>query len=133
FTGSTDNHDGTAGNVAETSWPGGQGNNDSSPARLIGDHVRTNPGGLTVAWAEENSRDAIFAALKRRETYATSGTRPVVRFFGGELSDVDCGSTTLVHDAYASGTPMGGELGAVRGARSPRFAVWATKDPGTDA
>src|SRR5436190_4223767 len=133
FVGSTDNHDGAAGSVDEKGWAGGQGNNDSSPTRQIGDEVRTNPGGLAVVWAEENSRDAIFAALRRRETYATSGTRPVVRFFGGDLSDVRCGSSSLVRDAYANGTPMGGELGAVRGERSPRFVVWAAKDPGTAA
>jgi len=131
FVGSTDNHDGAAGSVAESGWGGGQGNNDSSPARQIGDQMRTNPGGLAVAWAEENSRDAIFSALKRRETYATSGTRPVVRFFAGDLSHVACGSEAFVHQAYASGTPMGGEFGPVRGRRSPRFAVWAAKDPGT--
>src|SRR2546426_9219557 len=133
FVGSTDNHDGAAGSVDESGWAGGQGNNDSSPARQIGSNVRNNPGGLAVAWAEENSRDALFAALKRRETYATSGTRPVVRFFGGDLESVTCGSSSFVRDAYASGTPMGGELGAVRGERSPRFAVWAAKDPGTAA
>ncbi len=130
FVGSTDNHDGAAGSVAESGWGGGQGNNDSSPARQIRDKLRTNPGGLAVAWAEENSRDAIFSALRRRETYATSGPRPVVRFFAGDRS-VTCGSTSFVRDAYASGTPMGGELGPVRGRRSPRFAVWAVKDPGT--
>jgi hypothetical protein len=132
FVGSTDNHDGAAGSVAESGWAGGQGNNDSSPVRQIRDNLRTNPGGLAVAWAEENSRDALFSALARRETYATSGTRPVVRFFGGRLARVACGSPALVHDAYASGVPMGGELGAVRGQRSPLFAVWAAKDPGTD-
>jgi hypothetical protein len=131
FVGSTDNHDGAAGSVAETGWVGFEGNDDSSPARQIRDQMRTNPGGLAVAWAEENSRDAIFVALKRRETYATSGTRPVVRFFGGELRHVACGSPTFVRDAYAGGTPMGGELGPL--ARRPRFAVWAVKDPGTGA
>jgi hypothetical protein len=95
--------------------------------------MRTNPGGLAVVWAEENSRDALFDALRRRETYATSGTRPVVRFFGGDLAGVACGTSGFVHDAYASGTPMGGELGPVRGSRSPRFAVWAMKDPGSSA
>ncbi|HZP41705.1 MAG TPA: DUF3604 domain-containing protein, partial [Candidatus Binatia bacterium] len=131
FVGSTDNHDGAAGSVAEAGWAGGQGSGDSSPARQIGDQMRTNPGGLAVAWAEENSRDAIFSALKRRETYATSGTRPVVRFFAGDLAGVACRSASFVRDAYATGTPMGGEIGAGRGARSPRFAVWAAKDPGT--
>ncbi len=131
FIGSTDNHNGAGGSVAEEGWLGGiGGNEDSSPDRQV-DNIRNNPGGLAVAWAEENSRDAIFSALKRRETYATSGTRPVVRFFAGDLADVRCGSASFVRDAYASGTPMGGEIGPVENRRSPRFAVWAAKDPGT--
>jgi hypothetical protein len=131
FTGSTDTHDGTAGNTSERDWIGAQGRNDGSAESLIGDNLRTNPGGLTVAWAEENSRDAIFGALRRRETYATSGTRPIVRFFGGALDDVACGAGDLVSRAYETGTPMGGEIGPVRGGSSPRFVVWAMKDPGT--
>ena len=102
-----------------------------SPARLIANSYRENPGGLTVVWAEENSRDAIFDALRRRETYATSGTRPVVRFFAGDLGGVGCGDADLVRTAYAQGTPMGGELGGLRDDASPTFAVWALKDPGT--
>ncbi len=133
FVGSTDTHDGTAGNVSERDWIGAQGRNDGSTETLIGDHLRTNPGGLAVAWAEENSRDAIFSAFRRRETYATSGTRPIVRFFGGTLDDVACGGADLVSRAYETGTPMGGELGPVRGKTSPRFVVWAMKDPGTPA
>ncbi len=138
FVGSTDSHNGTAGNTAERSrdtagpsWVGAQGQDDGSDARLVGDNMRTNPGGLAVAWAEENSRDAIFSALRRRETYATSGTRPVVRFFAGSLDGVACGTADLVERAYATGVPMGGEIGAVRGRASPRFAVMAAKDPGT--
>ncbi len=131
FIGSTDNHDGAAGSVAEGGWAGGQGNNDSSPARQVGGNMRNNPGGLAVAWAEENSRDAIFSALRRRETYSTSGTRPVVRFFAGDLGRVACGSPTLVHDAYTAGVPMGGEIGPVRASQSPSFVVWAAKDLGT--
>ena len=133
FIGDTDTHDGTAGNTDEPNWEGGQGNNDSSPARQIGEELHTNPGGLAVAWAEENSRDAIFAALRRRETYATSGTRPIVRFFGGTLDGVDCDSPTLIADAYRTGTPMGGDIGGARSPDSPRFAVLAVKDPGTSA
>jgi hypothetical protein len=131
FVGGTDTHNGTAGSVDEAGWEGGQGNNDATPAIQISRQLRTNPGGLTVVWAEENSRDAIFDALRRRETYATSGTRPVVRFFGGDLAGLACGTRDFVRAAYATGTPMGGELGALRGGRSPRFAVWAAKDPGT--
>jgi Protein of unknown function (DUF3604) len=133
FVGGTDTHNGNGGGVDEAGWAGGQGNHDASPGRRISDALRTNPGGLTAVWAEENSRDAVFSALKRRETYATSGTRPIVRFFAGDLKKVTCDSPTLLHDAYARGTPMGGEMGPVRGARSPRFAVWALKDAaGTD-
>jgi hypothetical protein len=131
FVGGTDTHNANAGDVDERQVVGFQGRDDGSAARQIRDNMRTNPGGLTVAWAEENSRDAIFSALARRETYATSGTRPVVRFFGGALDDVACGDPAFVERAYATGTAMGGELGAVRGTASPRFAVWAIKDPGS--
>src|SRR5262249_1720221 len=68
---------------------------------------------------------------RRRETYATSGTRPVVRFFTGSLDGVTCGDGAFIERAYETGTPMGGEIGTVRDAKSPRFAVWAQKDPGT--
>ncbi|MGH7893351.1 MAG: DUF3604 domain-containing protein [Candidatus Binatia bacterium] len=129
FVGGTDTHNGNAGDTAEQEWVGGQGNNDGSAANQIADNLRTNPGGLTVAWAEEKSRDAIFTALRRRETYATSRTRPIVRFFAGDLSGVACGDPELVARAYATGTPMGGELGPLSGGKSPRFAVWALKDP----
>ncbi len=130
FVGDTDTHNANGGDTKERGWQGSMGNSDSSPARRI-DNIRDNPGGLTVVWAEENSRDAISAAFQRRETYATSGTRPVVRFFGGNLPDVDCGAADFVERAYKTATPMGGELGAVRGDASPRFAVLANKDPGT--
>ena len=133
FVGSTDTHNATAGDTEEQGWGGIQGQDDASPARMISDNMRNNPGGLTVVWAEENSRDAIFSALQRRETYATSGTRPIVRFFGGDLSGVECGKADFVARAYTTGTPMGGDVGPVRGKKSPRFALWAMKDPqGTD-
>jgi hypothetical protein len=128
--GSTDNHDATGGNTEEVGWEGGQGNNDASPAGQIRNEVRTNPGGLAVVWAEENSRDAIFEGLRRRETYATSGTRPAVRFFAGNYPGLGCEDADLVARAYAGGAPMGAEIGAVRGGRSPQFIVWAVKDPG---
>jgi len=131
FIGSTDTHNATAGNTDERDFAGGQGANDATPARQIDDFLDTNPGGLAVVWAEENSRDALFAALRRRETYATSGARPVLRFFAGGLEGVACGAADFVARAYRTGVPMGGEFGAVRGAASPRFAVLALKDPGT--
>jgi len=131
FIGSTDNHGGASGSTAEKGWQGGQGNSDASPQRRIARQLQSNPGGLAGAWAEENSRDAIFAAFARRETFATSGTRSLVRLFGGGLDGVSCDAADFVARAYATGTPMGGELGDVRDGASPRFAVLAVKDAGT--
>ena len=91
--------------------------------------LETNGGGMTAAWAEENSRDSIFEALKRRETYATSGTRPVVRFFGGtDLPPRMCTQGNFAAQGYENGVPMGGTLSEDGGA--PRFAVNAMMDPG---
>ncbi|MGH7292134.1 MAG: DUF3604 domain-containing protein, partial [Myxococcota bacterium] len=127
----TDTHNAAPGNTEDRYWEGGEGSQDSSDARRIANHMDNNPGGLTVVWAEENSRDALFAALRRRETYATSGARPVLRFFAGTLDGVACGAPDFLERAYATGTPMGGELGEERLGPSPRFAVLALKDPGT--
>jgi len=136
---STDTHSGTPGATNEATWEGHRGAEDGTDELRIGGSgladvgIRLNPGGLAVVWAEERSRDAIFAALARRETYGTSGTRPVVRFFGGALDGVSCGSPSLVGDAYRTGVPMGGELGPASDGAPPRFLVWAQKDAaGTD-
>jgi len=137
--GSTDTHNSTPGNTREDTYQGHLGTRDATPELLmtplsagigIIGGIEANPGGLAVVWAEENSRDALFAALRRRETYATSGTRPILRFFGGALAGARCGARDLIERAYADGTPMGGELGPVSGRRSPRFAVVALQDPG---
>jgi len=130
FVGSTDTHVGTPGNTDERRSTGHEGYEDASPPERIRDEFDTNPGGLAVVWAEENSRDALFAALQRRETYATSGTRPVVRFFGGGLDGVECGAPDLVARSYDDGAPMGGQLGPLPGNAAPRFVVLAMKDPG---
>jgi hypothetical protein len=88
-------------------------------------------GDLAAVWAPENTREAIFDALARRETYATSGPRMAVRFYAGW--DID-EKTANDHDAVsflvASGVPMGGVLrsDATR-ENSPGFFVWATRDP----
>jgi hypothetical protein len=97
------------------------------------DDLEFSPGGLAVLWAEENSRDALFAAMQRREVYGTSGTRPIVRFFGGwEYDEGMCGADDFVEDGYAEGVPMGGDLpGRDAGMKAPTFAVWAVQDAGT--
>ncbi len=86
--------------------------------------------GLTGAWAEENTRASIFAAFRRKETFATSGTHIRIRFFGGW--DYAKGLTkqkNWVATAYAKGIPMGADLPAASSKRAPSFAVWAVKDP----
>lgn len=136
--GSTDDHNATPGNTEERDYgkAGHIGNRDRNPAtilaRIAPAGVEGNPGGLAVAWAEENSRDAIFAAMRRREVYGTSGTRPILRFFGGAEPDLRCGDPRFVEKAYRGGLPMGAEIGPVSGRRSPRFGVLAFRDPGSE-
>ena len=85
--------------------------------------------GLTGVWAEENTRDAIFDAFRRKETFATTGPRMRVRFFAGyDYPDDLADDPDLVARAYAGGVAMGGEL-AAPGDRVPRFLAWATRDP----
>jgi len=130
FIGSTDTHSATPGGSMEYDYKGHLGRRDTGH-RNVQDHFEDNPGGLAVVWAEENSRDALFSAIRRRETYATSGTRPVVRFFGGyELGDDLCEAPDAVERAYAGGVPMGGELPPAPEGAAPRFFVQALKDPG---
>ena len=139
FIGSTDTHSATPGATMEQPYEGHLGRRDAG-YRNVQDHFQDNPGGLAVVYAEENSRDAIFEAIRRKETYATSGTRPSLRFFGGwEYPDSLCGDADAVRAGYASGVPMGGDLpSAPAGAGAPRFFVNALKDagspghPGTD-
>jgi len=132
FIGSTDTHNATGGNTDELSWEGGQAKDDATiEEQLTVRQVRSNPGGLAVVWAEESSRDALFTALRRRETYATSGTRPVVRFFAGNFAGLSCSSPDLIERAYERGVPMGGQIDASQTASGgPHFLVWAAKDPG---
>jgi len=136
FVGATDTHNATPGQVDEDNWQGHVGTQDGSPAYRIsklgqGPNIQHNPGGLAVVWAEENSRDALFAAMRRREVYATSGTRPIVRAFAGKLAGSICKGASFAATGYQKGVPMGGELGPVSGNSSPSFAVLAMKDSGT--
>ena len=84
--------------------------------------------GLAVAWAEENTRESIFQAFKRKETFATTGSRIAVRFFGGyDLSSIDLNSDSLVSQAYQKGVTMGGDL-LNDNNKTPEFIVWAQRD-----
>ena len=132
FIGSTDTHLGTPGAVSEKEFYGHGGAgvpaNEEIPPGLV-DDLEFNPGGLAAVWARENSRDALFDAMQRRETYATSGPRMELRFFGGDQLDSNlCEQADFVAQAYQQGTPMGGKLPA---GLTPRFAVAAQRDAGT--
>jgi hypothetical protein len=132
---STDTHLGTPGAADEDRFLGHGGAGvpagDKIPPGLP-DLLKYNPGGLAVLWAEENSRDALFDAMLRKEAYATSGPRIVSRFFGGwNYSQQLCQQPDRVERAYSGGVPMGGELGAPPGPdASPAFLVAASMDPG---
>jgi hypothetical protein len=145
FIGSSDNHNASPGAVEERNYFGASGSRDGTPQVRgsipkngattwegdTGPLVRQTRGasGIAGVWAEENSREAIFAALKRRETFATSGPRIRVRFFGGYDFPSDIlARADAVRQAYAHGAPMGGDLSASQG-KAPQFMVWAIRDP----
>jgi hypothetical protein len=132
---STDTHLGTPGAVEERGFPGGGGAGltvrDALPPGLP-DRAWFNPGGLAVLWAEENSREALFLAMRRREAYGTSGPRIVLRFFGGWDYDEGLCGADFVQRGYDGGVPMGGVLPNGNGG-APRFAVAASKDAGSVA
>jgi hypothetical protein len=84
--------------------------------------------GLAVVWAEENTRESIYEAFRRKETFATSGPRIKLRFFAGSgLDELALDNPDLVKQAYAGGVPMGGDIATAAG-REPTFLVWASAD-----
>jgi hypothetical protein len=104
------------------------------------------PAGLTGVWAEENTRESIFNAMKRKETFAVSGPHIKVRFFGGwsyaETATAEqrrafwkfvpdwIKDRDWIKAAYAQGVPMGGDMAPMPGGdKAPSFAMWAVKDP----
>jgi hypothetical protein len=86
--------------------------------------------GYAAVWAEENTREAIFDAMARRETYATTGPRMFVRFFAGwDFEEKDANNRMPANIGYSKGVPMGGDLPAAPEGKAPTFLVAALKDP----
>jgi hypothetical protein len=133
--GASDTHS-TAASYTQSNYFGGHGLLDGTPqARLSGEKTsgmtmdRLATSGLGGVWAEENTREAIFAAMQRKETFGTSGVRIKVRFFGGwDYAPAILQNKDWVRTGYASGVPMGGDLPAAK-SKAPTFIVWAVKDP----
>jgi hypothetical protein len=86
--------------------------------------------GYAAVWAIENTREALWDAMQRKEVYGTSGTRMIVRFFGGyDYAVADAKSRYLAEAGYAKGVPMGGDLAKAPAGKAPTFLVAALKDP----
>jgi hypothetical protein len=136
--GSTDTHLGTPGLVDEQGFIGHAAGRVTHRTAVppLADDVRMNPGGLVGLWAEENARDALFEAMRRREAFGTSGPRIVVRAFGGWSYPGDlCERADLVEQGYAGGVPMGGVLpaGTRPATAAPVLVAAAQRDAGTPA
>jgi hypothetical protein len=86
--------------------------------------------GYAAVWAEANTRESLWDAMHRRETYATTGSRPIVRFFGGwDFTAADAATRNPAFAGYSKGVPMGGDLRAAPQGKSATFLVAALKDP----
>ena len=141
FIAATDSHNSNPGDVEEWDFPGAVGAVTSSAARRLREDVETDAyksfikfhtsGGLAAVWAPENTREAIFDALARRETYATSGPRMAVRLYAGwGIDDAIMEDQNPFQSLMANGVPMGSVLHPdVARQNSPGFFVWATRDP----
>jgi hypothetical protein len=138
--GSTDSHTGLATAQEDNFFgkhSGGEPNKDryKHPMAKMGNHEYKGfsplASGYAAVWAEENTRASIFDAMQRKETYATTGSRITVRFFGGwEFDEKDANSRLPAKAGYAKGIPMGGDLSAPPGGeKAPTFLVAALKDP----
>jgi hypothetical protein len=139
FMGSTDTHNGTPGATEEYNYFGHNSEEDDTlderlTRQAYAAHPMRNPGGLIGVWAEENSRDALFDAMKRRETFATSGVRIKPRLFAGwDLPENLCQAPDGVAEGYRRGVPMGAALDAEsrEGSMGPIFYASALRDPGS--
>jgi hypothetical protein len=102
---------------------------ETDVGKLYGWHMVSS--GLAAVWASENTREAIFDAIARKEVYGTTGSRMVVRFFGGwEFTGQDINNRQPAFTGYSKGVPMGGKLTKKpMNAKAPTFMVFALRDP----
>jgi hypothetical protein len=141
--GSSDVHTGLAA-VRENNYWGKATILEPSPERVSGPFIQSQvdpaldtlaweqlASGYAAVWARENTREAVFDALQRREVYATTGSRMMVRFFGGwDFDEADLATPDLAQRGYAAGVPMGGELSRPEDRTAePTFLVVAQRDP----
>jgi len=137
--GSTDSHTSLA-TADDDNFFGKHSGSEPSPERMkhpfakFGDTAiygwETVASGYAAVWATENTREALFDAMARRETYATTGPRMLVRFFGGwDFNEADTTSRQPAVVGYRKGVPMGGDLTQAPRGKSPSFLVAALKDP----
>jgi hypothetical protein len=122
---------GVGGLTSEVAFEGNAGSLDDTIEERLGSDIAaaSSPGGLAAVWATENTREGIFAALKQREVYATSGTRILARFFGGwKYKPELCDNPRMPAIAALAGVPMGGTLAPPESA-APLFIVSAQQDP----
>ena len=139
FIGSTDSHTSLA-TAQEDNFFGKHSGSEPGPKRA--EHIviqmrgrrimgwEQTASGLAAVWAKENTRKAIFDAMERKEVYATTGSRMLVRFFGGwEFTDEDALGRNPGFAGYDKGVPMGGDLTKAPDGKSPSFLVAALKDP----
>ena len=130
----TDTHTATPGAVSESAW-GGAVTGEATPMERLQPGVLTsgidgNPGGLAGVWAKENTRDAIFGAMLRREVFGTSGPRIMPRLFAGwSMPEQACDDPQRAAAGYANGVPMGSDLATAPVDGAPLFLAFAAKDP----
>ena len=138
--GSTDAHTALAA-IEEDNFFGKHSGAEPSPTRTTHPFAKAPSGavimgwemtasGYAAVWATENTREALFDAMKRRETYATTGPRLLVRFFGGwDFTEQDARNRLPAMIGYTRGVPMGGDLTDAPAGKAPTFLVAALKDP----
>ncbi len=137
--GSTDSHTSLA-TTQEDNFFGKHSGAEPNPERMTHPFMKTENGtlmgwqmvasGLAAVWATDNTREALFDAMERKETYATTGSRMMVRLFGGwEFTAQDLASRQPAFAGYGKGVPMGGDLPPRGDARAPTFMVYALRDP----